>query len=98
VNAETLRSHARRVAVIGAVAGVQVVWSAQSAAAGTMTEGSVGLTDPVGIVAVVLGIGGLIVGLIRRRKVAKPVANAVPLPGPRQAASPLSARATVSQD
>ncbi|CRK59874.1 hypothetical protein [Alloactinosynnema sp. L-07] len=93
MNAETLRSHARRVAVIGSVASAQVVWSAQSAAAQAMTESSVpsGLTGPVGIVAVVLGVGGLIAGLVRRRKVAKVVK--VPLPGPRQAA-----RATVSQD
>ncbi|WP_436492262.1 hypothetical protein [Actinokineospora sp. HUAS TT18] len=93
MNAETLRSHARRVAVVGALASAQVVWSTQAAAAQTMTEsaGAGGLTDPVGIVAVVVGVVGVVVGLVRRRKVAK--APQVPLPGPRQ-----PVRATVSQD
>lgn len=87
MNTETLRDHARRVAVLGTVVGAQFVWSAQSAVAETVVESGSPIMSGPGIAAVTVGIGGFIVGLIRRRKSVAAKAQqtpAVPLPGPRQ--------------
>lgn len=66
-----------------------VVVTAESASAQTAVGSSVpfALAGPVGFVAVALGVGGVVVGLLRRRKVAAAVrrAAAVPLPAPRVA-------------
>jgi hypothetical protein len=70
-----------------------------SFAQGTLESSvSMSVAGPVGIGAVVVGAGGLIIGLVRRRRVVDKVAekvvaekvaeNPVPLPGPRQANTP----------
>jgi hypothetical protein len=64
-------------ALVPALVGVALTAMAQSAAASTVTaadesvaaEGaSFGMAGPVGIAAVVVGFGGLIVGLLRHRR------------------------------
>jgi hypothetical protein len=87
VNTETLRDHTRRVAVLGTVVGAQFVWSSQTAVAETVIESGSPIMSGPGIAAVTVGIGGFILGLIRRRKLLAAKARqtpAVPLPGPRQ--------------
>ncbi|MGH3863055.1 hypothetical protein [Actinokineospora sp.] len=91
MNTETLRDHTRRVAVLGSVVAAQFVWSASPSVAETVAETVIESGSPImsgpGIAAVTVGIGGFIVGLIRRRKSVAAKAKqtpAVPLPGPRQ--------------
>ncbi|WP_285507966.1 hypothetical protein [Actinokineospora sp. NBRC 105648] len=68
-----------------------LVGTAEVASAAPAVESSVPFTiaGPVGIAAVIVGVGGLVVGLLRRRKVAKvvvPTVVQVPVPAPRRAA------------
>ncbi|MBC6451588.1 hypothetical protein [Actinokineospora xionganensis] len=91
MNTETLRDHIRRVLVLGTVVGAQFVWSASPSVAETVADTVVESGSPImsgpGVAAVAVGIGGFIVGLVRRRKSVAAKAQqtpAVPLPGPRQ--------------
>ncbi|HEV2782042.1 MAG TPA: hypothetical protein VGX25_21845 [Actinophytocola sp.] len=47
---------------------------------------SVGLAGPVGIVAVILGAGGLLIGLVRRRRTLRSAAIPAPRPTPAEPA------------
>ncbi|HWM03518.1 MAG TPA: hypothetical protein VNP92_14390 [Actinophytocola sp.] len=73
-----------RMSVIMALVPVVLVTAAQAAAADTLAaeeiaaDGVAGLAGPVGIGAVVLGFGGLIIGLLRHRR---RDAGALPVPG-----------------
>ncbi|GAA2964703.1 hypothetical protein [Actinokineospora diospyrosa] len=92
MSARTLRALGSRVAVAttGAVALVLGSTQVASAAVDGAVESSVPFTvaGPVGIAAVIVGVGGFAVGLVRRRKATKAPAPAVtPLkvPAPRRA-------------
>ncbi|GAA3018089.1 hypothetical protein [Actinokineospora globicatena] len=85
MSAWSARALGSRMAVAGSVAVVFLVGSAPGAVAGTggTVESSVPFTvaGPVGIAAVIVGVGGLAVGLLRRRKASKaPVVPVVVAP------------------
>lgn len=66
-----VRSLAARAVVLALVPATFALIAATAAAAetpATAERWSEGLAGPVGIVAVALGIGGLIIGLLRRRR------------------------------
>jgi hypothetical protein len=63
----------RVAAVLALLPAALVLVAAASAGADTATgvaaeQGSFGVAGPVGIVAVILGVGGLVVGLVRRHR------------------------------
>ncbi|MDQ3404511.1 MAG: hypothetical protein M3548_14160 [Actinomycetota bacterium] len=81
-----------RLAVLVTVFPALLVLTAPTASAQAAIEGGmpVSLAGPVGIAAVIAGVGGVVIGLIRRRKVTVSQANQrivieepVPLPAPR---------------
>ncbi|MGQ0838274.1 hypothetical protein [Actinokineospora sp.] len=69
MKAQTVRNRSR-FAVSGAFSAILLVVTAESAAAQTSVESSIPFTldGPVGIAAVILGAGGLVIGLFRHRR------------------------------
>ncbi len=76
------RAVAARVAVLTVLPAVLGIITAGSASADTGQAGGQFVFGTVGIVAVALGVGGLVIGLFRRRKIAARLAQVKPQPAP----------------